>query len=83
MSEADQTNYVKSLTYHEFDVTADDVKLVFHGELTIQVQEDKGNPRETHSRAGQDAAPQGTVKGRLLHGCSHFLKQGVSPMINV
>lgn len=49
--------------YHELDVTAHDVELVLHGELAIEVQQNKGHPRETHSRAGQDAAPQGTVEG--------------------
>lgn len=71
---------VLSVTYHELDVTAHDIELVLHGELAIEVQQNKGHPGETHSRAGQDAAPQGTVEVRLLHGCSHLLQQGVGSM---
>lgn len=63
--------------YHELNVTAHDIELVLHGELAIEVQQNKGHPGETHGRAGQDAAPQGTVEGRLLHRCSHLLQQGV------
>lgn len=43
--------------HHELNVTAHDVELVLHGELAIQVQQDKGDPRETHSGAVKDAAP--------------------------
>lgn len=71
-----------TVTYHELDVTAYDIELVLHRELAIEVQQNKGHPRETHSRAGQDAAPQGTVEGRLLHCCSHLLQQGVGSMEN-
>lgn len=63
--------------YHELDVTADDVELVLHGELAVEVQQNEGHPGEAHRGAGQDAAPQGTVEGRLLHRCSHLLQQGV------
>lgn len=69
-----------TVMYHELDVTAYDIELVLHRELAIEVQQNKGHPRETHSRAGQDAAPQGTVEGRLLHCCSHLLQQGVGSM---
>lgn len=63
--------------YHELDVTAHDIELVLHGELAIEVQQNEGHPGETHSRAGENAAPQGTVEGRLLHRCSHLLQQRV------
>lgn len=63
--------------YHELNVTAHDIELVLHGELPIEVQQNKSHPWETHSRAGQDAAPQGTVEGRLLHCCRHLLQQGI------
>ena len=68
--------------YHELDVAAHDVELVLHGELAIEVQQNEGHPGETHSGAGQDAAPQGTVEGRLLHCCSHLLQQGVGSVKN-
>lgn len=48
--------------YHELNVTAHDVELVLHGELAIEVQQNKCHPWETHSGAGEDAAPQGTVE---------------------
>ena len=70
------------LKYHELDVAADDIELVFHGEFAIEVQQNKGDPGETHSGAGQDAAPQGTVEGRLLHCCSHLLQEGIGSMTN-
>lgn len=63
--------------YHELNVTAHNVELVLHGQLPVEVQQNKGDPRETNRGAGQDAAPQGTVEGRLLHRCSHFLQQCV------
>lgn len=66
-----------SATYHELDVTTHDIKLVLHGELTVEVQKYKGYPGETHRGAGQDAAPQGTVESRLFHSCSHLFQQGV------
>lgn len=69
--------------YHELDVIAHDIELVLHGELAVEVQQDKGHPWETHSRAGQDAAPQGTVEGRLLHSSSHLLQQGVGSVQNM
>lgn len=65
--------------YHELDVAAHDVELVLHGEFAVEVQQDKGDPRQAHGRAGQDAAPQGAVEGRLLHRRSHLLQQHVGP----
>lgn len=49
--------------YHELNVAAHDIELVLHGELAVEVQQNKGHPRETDSRACQDATPQGTVEG--------------------
>lgn len=67
----------RSVPYHELNVTAHDKELVLHGQLPVQVQQNEGHPRETHGGAGQDAAPQGTVEGRLLHSCRHLLQQRV------
>lgn len=63
--------------YHELNVTAHDVELVLHGELAIEVQQNKRHSWETDSRAGEDAAPQGTVESWLLHSGSHLLQEGV------
>lgn len=68
--------------YHELNVTAHDEELVLHGELPVEVQQNEGDPRESHRRAGQDAAPQGTVEGWLLHSCCYFLQQSVCSVWN-
>lgn len=60
--------------YHQLNVTAHDVELVLHGELAIEVQQNKCHPWETHSGAGEDAAPQGTVESWLFHSWSHLLQ---------
>lgn len=43
--------------YHELYVIAHDIELVLHGELAVEVQQNKGHAWETHSRAGQDTTP--------------------------
>lgn len=65
--------------HHQFDVAADDVQLVLHGQLAVEMQEDEADGRQSHRAAGQDAPPEGAIEHRLLHRRRHLLQQSICP----